>query len=568
MERTAQAVEGRCKELERYWQPRNQAMKRWYRLIEMVDELKTEKMESFVGNDPRAMFNLVLHLLDSKIPHRLDIENNGDMELAATSESVSTLLNRVWSDSETRFRHSGPRQSLSRSSIGLMLATGWYADVALISDDGKSAYIDSLHPAEVFPMWDFDLGMSEVAHIYSMSSQAVKKMCNRNGWSIELRGQGDTTVYDYWWIDYNQIGQPIVLNAVSISNQLLKFEPTRFKRIPIYCGPVGGLPDTGILSNQILTNSSSPGDPANAWKAEIGQSIVATNENVYRVWNKWWSFSLQLLRDTAQPKIFERSRSGNAIVKPETIFNRGAILRGGPEDSVDFLTPPPIPLELRSTQLDLEAMMQRGGVNWAMFGSASGQMTAYVMSQIAASANQIMRPFHQAIINKIEDIDNDLLQDVIDRNVSPYNWQRPPGLKADMRVVADYDIEIPGDLIQRATVARMIDPDFRLSYSYVVQKLFPEIKNSMEERARVRSDIAEKNPLNAVIASITYYRQQAAFLTKSGDTESAKLYSLAADLAESQLNPQPQQQTAPIGGRPESTPRFNIPQTPGENQLA
>ena len=565
MEQTAQAVEGRCKELEKYWSARNRKMKDWYRLIEMVDELKTDKMESFVGNDPRAMFNLVTHLLDAPIPHRLDIEDLGDMELANISSSVSKLLGTAWNDNAKRFRRSGPHQSLSRYSIGLMLATGWYAEIALLSDDGKSIYFEPLHPAQVYPMWDYEQGLSEVAHIYTISSSSAKRMCSRNNWTVEIRGLSDITIYDYWWVEYEVLGQPLICNAVSIGGTLVKYEPTHLRRIPIYTGPVGGLPDSGILSNQILTSSNSVGSPADTWKAEIGQSIVATNENIYRSWNKWWTFSMQLLRDTAQPRIFERSRSGKAIVKPEDVFRRGAIFRGGPDDSVDFIGSPPIPLELRSTQLDLEAMMQRGGVSWAMFGNATGQLTAYVMSQIAASANQIMRPFHQAIINKTEDEDNDILQDILSRGASPYNWKIPEGLTSEMRVVADYDIEIPGDLIQRATVARMIDPDFRLSYSYVLQHLFPDIKNSMEERARVRADIAERHPTNSMIALIQYYRIQAAFLTKNGDTESARLYDLAADLAESQISPQQPQQTGQPNlptntGTPAVSPRFQLPQ--------
>lgn len=296
------------------------------------------------------------------------------------------------------------------------------------------------------------------------------------------------------------------------------------------------------------------------WKEEIGQSIVATNEHIYRTWNKWWSFSLQLLRDTAQPRIFEQSRGGKAIVRPEDVFRRGAIFRGGPDDNISFIGAPPMPLELRSTQLDLEAMMQRGGVSWSMFGSVQGQMTAYVMSQIAASANQIIKPFHEAIIHLIEDESNDWLADIRDRDVRPYSWQLPPKLPKDAIVSADYEIEIPGDLVQRATVARMLDPDFRLSYSYVIEKLFPDIKDRLKERAQVRRDQAELHPTNAVIALISYYRQQAAFLRSAGigDEESAKLYDLAADAAMAQLgiSEQPEQPALqpPGMGRPEAIP--------------
>jgi len=68
-----------------------------------------------------------------------------------------------------------------------------------------------------------------------------------------------------------------------------------------------------------------------------------------------------------------------------------------------------------------------------------------------------------------------------------------------------------------------------------------------------------------MIALIQYYRIQAAFLTKNGDTESARLYDLAADLAESQLSPQQSQQTGQPSlpantGTPAVSPRFQLPQ--------
>ncbi len=539
IDRTAQAVKTRCDQLKQYWNVRNAKFKKWYRLIQQVDELKTEKMESFVGNDPRAMFNLVLHLLDANIPHKLDSLDLGDIDMASANESVSNFFERAWKDQQRRFRKTGPRQSLSRAMLGLMLATGWYSVFAIVADDGTITCVDPWNPAQVFPMWDLcDLGLVEVAHEYPMMATAAKAMAVRNMWKSATYTGQEVIVRDYWWIENDGL-IPVVWNAVTIDNELMKFEPTRFKRIPVYVSPVGGLPDMGALSEgtEVSTQSYNAGAQyqGERWKEEIGQSIVATNENIYRTWNKWWTFSLQLLRDTAQPAVFERSRSGKAIVKPEDLFRRGAIFRGGADDSVEFIGSPPLPIELRSTQLDLEAMMQRGGVSWAMYGNVSGQLTAYVMSQIAASANQVLKPFHQAYINLIEDIDNDWLQDIRERGVHPYGWTIPSAVTKDMTVTAKYEVEIPGELVQKATVARMLTPDFEISYSYTLNRLFPDIKNPMQERARRRADKAEQHPTNALIALIQYYKQQSAFLNKNGDIDTSRLYDLAAKAAEAQL---------------------------------
>lgn len=563
-----QSVITKCNELRDFWAPRNAKMKVWYRLIQLVDELKTEKMESFVGNDPRSMFNLVLHMLDVEVPHRLRNIEDADLEVQTASAEVSKLFDTAWADLEDNFRRTGPRQSLKRSLIGLLLATGWYSAWAAIGDKGDRAYIDLWNPAQTFPMWDGDLGLSEVAHIYPVNPSRAKRMQVTNGWKDLGAMHGDQVVNDLWWVEVDTAWpySTRVWNAVVLAGKLVKFEPTRFKRIPVYVAPIGGLPDTGPLSEGTEFGSSGRAGSqtkGDRWKEEIGQSIIATNESIYRAWNKWWTFSLQLLRDTAQPRIFERSRSGKAIVKPEDVFRRGAIFRGGADDAVEFIGAPPIPLELRSTQLDLEAMMQRGGVSWAMHGSVTGQLTAYVMSQIAASANQVMRPYHQAIQNFFADIDNDWLEDIRERGVRPYGWKLPENLPDDAKVTADFEVEIPGDLVQRATVARMLDPEFALSYSFTLNKLFPEIKNPLQERARRLADMAELSRENSVIAQIRYYKKQAAFLSKT-DADAARLYELAAEAAEAQLIPQgsPPQGRGAIGTRTEGLPRFNIPEAP------
>ena len=567
VERNSIDVIAKCTELKRFWSPRDAKMRTWYKMVQMVDELKTDKMESFVGNDPRAMYNLISHMLDVDMPHRIEEYDLADLELANAVAEVSKFLGIAWRDVADTFRHSNPRQSLRRAYIGFLLATGWYSLFSVVADNGERCVVDVWNPIETYPMWDGDMGLAEVAHIYQTTPRQAKNLVRRSGWKLTNRitATSNIPVYDYWW---TEIAEEFpftmaVMNAVVINNELVKFERTRFKKIPIYVAPVGGLPDMGSLSqgSQLSTTSYNAGSysVSERWKEEIGQAVIATNENIYRTWNKWWSYSLQLLRDTAQPRIFERSRSGKAIVKPEDVFRRGAIFRGGPDDSVDFIATPPIPLEIRSTQLDLEAMMQRGGVSWAMYGSVAGQMTAMVMSQIAASAAQVMHPFHEAIVNLNSDIDNDWLEDVKERGVKPYGWKIPSKLPENAKVSADYEVEIPGDLVHRATVARMIDPDFRLSYSYVVGKLFPNIKDPLMERAQVRSDMAELHPTNATIALIQYYRQQAAYLDKVGDAESAKLYELAADAALATLQPQ-----QPPAQAPAPQPGQQMPQIGGE----
>ena len=58
----AKEIVDKCTTLEKFWQPRNKEFQTWYQLIQMVDNLAQRDMESFVGNDPRASYNLMLSI--------------------------------------------------------------------------------------------------------------------------------------------------------------------------------------------------------------------------------------------------------------------------------------------------------------------------------------------------------------------------------------------------------------------------------------------------------------------------------------------------------------------------
>lgn len=213
--------------------------------------------------------------------------------------------------------------------------------------------------------------------------------------------------------------------------------------------------------------------------------------------------------------------------------------------------------------------MQRGGVSWSLYGNVQGAMTAYVMAQIAASANQVLRPFKDALQNLYADIDNDWIRDIRKTGARPYGWELPPTLPPTAKISADFDVEIPGDLIHRATVARMLTPDFSLSYSYTMQKLFPEIRSVMNERGRVRADQAAAHPTTALIALIDYYNREADYLDGLGDENTARLYRMAAQGVEAQLGIQEQKQiTSGPTQRPEASPLSLTGPPPTESTLA
>jgi hypothetical protein len=550
---TVNTLTDKARALQSYWQTRDARFKNWYNMIQLQDELAQENMESFVSSDPRSSYNLLLHMLNSsRIPHRI-MPEFVTPDLVVPAGNLSKLLDTAWADVHKRYRLSG-HASWMRDMVGLMLATGWYSVFATVAQSGQYCIAEIWNPGTVYPMWDDQL--SEVAHITTMSAAAIRRMAARNKWEVNAR---DGRVFDYWWIGDD--GK--VYNSVAIENALVKPATleSKFSRIPIFVSPVGGLPDTGILAQSPET-----------WKGEIGQSSVTTAEPVYRSMNKWWTFSMQLLRDTAQSRWYEKSAGGKPILKKEDLYKRGFIARLGPNDEIGPLPVPPIPVEMRAMQIDMEAMLQRAGPPWSLFGGGAQGMTSYAMSQVASGAAQMAQPFHQGVIDVLSDIDNFWLEQIRTHGYEPHGLQYPRELTEDLQVTASYDIRIPGDIIQRATVARMLNPKFELSQTRVMEELFPEIKNPIEEQVQSRKDDAMANPIMGTIDLVIALRNEANTIRKAGQTpETAGLYEKAADSIEAQLGGQPQQRPGtsppeqlPPGPRPEVQPNREQSLNPAE----
>jgi hypothetical protein len=511
---TARGVIEKCKKLEEFWQPRNKKMEAWYDILLMNDEFKEEGMESFVSNDPRTFYNMAMHLLCDKIPHRIPIETVAQTEISAAS-LVESVVARAWQDIDRSYRERG-KQNFLRNFVGLELATGWYAVFTYVSKDGFVA--DVWNAGEVYPEWD-ETGLVSVARIYTMKKEAAMRFVQGDTpVKYPKAVNSDLVMYNYWTKDAT--GK--IFNAIVLGEDFIKpMTPEKFKRIPIFTGPVGGLPDTGVIKKD------------DSWKEHYGESVFATNELVYKSYNKQWTFSSQLLRDTAQPRWFERSATGD-ILRPADMFKRGAIFKGGLQDSIEPLAVPAMPIELRTDRYDMQGMMQRGGLPWSMSGDIRGDMSGYLMAQVASSAMETLGPYHDAIKNCLADIDNFWLSEMMNSSINPYKVEDFV-VMPHFNMTAEYTMKIPGDLVQRATVAKMVNPEFTLSTSLVMDILFPEIKNPIKEQALARKDRAMNSPMSIQISTIAAYREAALELRAGGDTLQADLFDKAAQYLEDQL---------------------------------
>jgi hypothetical protein len=525
-----------CNTLSNYWAPRNEKFKTWLKLLSMEDTLKQEKMESFVGNDPRSSYNLVLYLLTHRpLPHRVPTNDLEDKDLEKAI-AVEDFIHTAWKNIDSNYRNLTGRRSVVSDMVGRLLLTGWSTTCAYITQ--TECVLEPYNPSTVYPEWGD--GLVKCAHIYPISSKALANKAKKKGWDIgNVPNIGNTNLYDYWFVE----GADIMHTIFTSKGYLVPPAAEPLMRIPLFIYMTGGLPDDGTIS----------GDDQ-IYKETAGQSFLAPNEKVFLSYNKQWTFSQQMLRDTAQPRWVEHTRGGAKVAKEEHIFRRGGIFTYGEGEGLEALQVPPMPIELRSDRIDMESMLQRGGPNWALYGNLGAPMTAYVMSQVAASTDQLLSPFKDVIVNSTDDIDNYFVSECMRTGWKPYDIsvKMPKGAE----VSNEFDIEIPGNIIQKATVSRMLDPEFRLSATTIMDLLWGEVKNPIVEKARIRTDMAEVHPITASINLMEYFRSESTRLRKS-DPDAADAYDKAANAIMLSIGPAPQipSQVQPM----QSVPKEELP---------
>ena len=534
----------RSEELYRFWQPRNKRMKEWYEMLQQIDVLAQKGMESFVGSDPRTSFNLLGSILKQRIPHILPA-NKLTSEQVMPAAELSSMFEVIWENIYLKYRQRGRRWL--DDLVDFILATGWYSVFATMTPDGTEAFSEVWNPATVYPHWEDQL--VEVAHIFTPGQQALQALCHRNGWTFKVSIGSQSKIRDMWWVDtsfgFNQVHNAVLIDQYEVKPDTIHPE---YNRIPIFMGAVGGLPDEGELQTTRTHER---------WKGEKGQAALATNENIHRSMNRWWTFLMQLVRDTAQPRTYERSASSDNIVEPDTWNIRGAHYKMGLQDEVGFITPPPLPMELRSIEIDLEAMRDRGGPSGTMFGQNQGRVTAYTASLAAANTHQVTKPFHEGVVDCITDVDNFLLGMIEAQKLKPYGIGLPDNLPENVRMTASYEFRVPGDMAQRAQSARMLNSDYTMSEEFIMEHLFPEIKNPAEEMARVRAGRARRRPEFEGITLKEALSKQAELLRDVGDIEAANMYEKVAANVEQQLLG-PQQPALPPGGGEPPGPRPEV----------
>lgn len=540
-------------ELVGMYRGRNRIFAASFELLALVDKLKQQGMESFVGNDPKTLWGMATFLLQPRpLVHTIETPSllTKSPDQAAAILVIENLFKRIWEKRNTaNLRRGG--DTFFWVFVGRLLATGWYAaPFGMMAD---KFFVDVYEPDTIYPEFsdDEEEGLIRFARTWSMSWKSAWRFVRKQGWDEKELGrfqQGTNVTFKQLW-RLNPDGQ-VEMGVDSGNNRMFKKIEVMpgLDRIPIIAGAVAGLPTSGMRvaveqGGNDLSKLSMPRDA----RAVMGMSIMSTNQALYDSFNRNVTFLMQLMRDTANPKTFEKTQGNKQIVKNSDEWHaRGAHFRMGLNEDLGIIQLPGIPVEISQTLILMRNMVQRGGFSDATFGTAIEGMSSILLAQTSESAQQNLMTYHTAVQFMASDVSTAWLTEIV-KNPARYQSitteieQTALGVLAEIEQIAvasSYSIRIPGDLAQRVNLAKFASPTWELSPETAYEFFFPEVADGKVELERVAQSRAKQDPVFASAKVIDALRVAAAEV-EGTNADLARLYRSIADIRLKQITGQP-----------------------------
>lgn len=509
----SEIIRARVDQLELDWMPRKDIVAKWYKLIRLENDLAQDNMESVIGNDPRSSYNLAAWLLTPKTWSIRSFKDGLSDEEISQATAFEQLVERevMLSIRGTRGRIRG---SYLAQAVKMFVATGWICLVA--APDAPRWTINAWNPMTAFPGYSGDGVMEELGRKYTLPAGKANVLVFMEGWIPPTNPFVNSVIIRQWWV---QMPEGVFM-AVVMNNHIARpLSLTMFDTMPIYCQPAGGLPDDGSIVG-------------NKWRADAGQAIVGAVMDLQKNYDRMLTYMQQILRDTANPKWIERISAGGGIIKPEDLNKRGVVWTLGLGEDAWPVQPPGPPVDLRTHGFDLRNQTQRGTFQDASFGG--GEASAFLMANITDSTKQILQPF----LDGIRDANGELFTRTaaLARKLNlMIGGARVLDAPDDISLDFHYDIEIPGDFLQRANSARILNPNFRLSQETITDLQFPEVQSAFDEQLRLTNEDVLQSPAFLAVKSIRELRRSAAQASLAGDGESEAFLLQLADRQQAQL---------------------------------
>jgi len=567
MELTEQKVKEDITTLKSFWSPRNKRFKEWYEILTLVDNLATNKMESYASNEPQTFYNMAHYLLTKgELSHDTPLENETALELDRRAK-VGRGCQYMWSLIDTDRKQGGSSSFVDELAFYL-LVLGWYSTVAKFNKDTGTLQAQVWSPYDTFPRYNNNR-LASCVHSYEITIEEAGMKAEENNWNYsptrhwysQWTSSGRVILDDYFYQDNEGIHNIVFIDSKNVTGWVYRPD------MKLFISPVGGFPDKGSLS-------SSRG----GWKELTGRGIFEVNSSVTTHFNKWKSQMAQILRDTSSPITQEFSASPQAT--PEQLRERGGLYHYAPgEQGLQRLPPAAIPIELQAHLMELRREMQKGSFNDAVYGMVEGQ-PGYALSLLStSSANQILYPYMDAKHFVISENDKFWLSNL---KTSGRVFQikgrfieklKPTDVPEDVFIIVDSDVATPKDWMERGTIAGLLRPDVDTA------TLLTEVYGFSDPQAIKRRKSLDRtldHPVTQLVEMASGFEAHADYLEIRGDRRQAARFRRAAQALDAQIGVPPagsakvseaaEVQTAREAGAPEEVARVRPEIAPPESR--
>jgi hypothetical protein len=592
---------------------RDRGFTKWFDMLDQVDFNADKNLESFVTNDPRTLWNMSTFLLMPKpLLHRVErmdgLPLTDDEKLSA--RMVERLFARLWGNKDHDYKKRGGPGWI-RDFLGNLTATGWFAiPYGVAAESGL--FVEFLEPHTIYPEWsddEADEGLIKLARKWELSWAASKKLAARQDWAFNfaqpMMSKRTVTFYQLWENTEDGVFMGVAAHTPTSRRMVFPWQlitdssDEPLEEIPYIVGGVGGLPTTAATVKRTGVSAmaqNSAGTAAASTRAftvrskalartrrtVMGQSILASNENVIAQFNKTMGMMMQILSDTAYIKTFEKTDGGKPIMSdPDSFSRRGFHARMGLMDDFGAIPMPGVPPDLANSLISMRNMMQRGGFSDVTFGQLAGDVTAVLMSQATGAAQQLLSPYQEGALFVFTETDRKWFKALLDtpgffRTKKQITEPEVTALKVlrdikdDLIITASYTIQVPGDLVQRVNTARFASPEFEMAPEDVIRMFMPEITDVEGALARVRKARAMATPEFAQVDIMAAFAEAGRKLESTNPSLAATYKAVAARMQQ-ELTQSPAQMPPALSGAaalvPPGGPTTGLPQglpgTPG-----
>jgi hypothetical protein len=542
------------------WAERNARIKESYEMREMVDKLKVPGLESMAISDVRAGFNLAKHVLSRNPPrHRMPVSDrplatveNNDLEVSDQFSKAERFLIGAWRGDDELLWEQG-RDWFTRIMADWMLGSGFWAVWTEVWKDaeGQPWFIaDPLDPSDVYPEYGgIRDGMTACDRVIHWRRSQVIRHAEQFGWQLPHwmrtpnRNNDIIEITDHWENKYNRLkpSQPDVLNAVLLTSTTGSFKPVVLKdidnepqyvRIPIFTGPVGGMEVSGAYY----------GHDTPAGHARKGESILVTPREAYASLNRVWTYSLNDLKESIQRTILHKSQGAQGGI---TEADLGRIINLDLNEQLTELTRQVMTSNFGLTRDGLEGMLQRAMIPFTQFGQAPFELSGIAIERLNESAKAIIGPSEISMERLLGHIDRHWMSEFKRKFDSDFSVRlagrargfsdlsslfdeefTPDDLPESRHVDVDVPLALPSDMLMRANIARMLQPQGDIVDDYYVLDEVLMVQDPELMRRRRISDQVDKSEQSLRAEAQRRVMEKIERARDEGDEHAVALYTL------------------------------------------